>query len=127
MRVQNSILLLLSIAMSLLVNTGFSQNTQGEKSQCEVQEKSFLEQTIEFDNYQTKTMDLYINKNNDSYSALFCNKEYENCKQTTCPMYNQGNCKMSETENVFVPFNLDLKLSYDEVQDELQATLIVFN
>jgi len=108
--------------MLLLVNTGFSQNTQGENTQCEVQDKSFPEQTIEFDNYQTKTMDLYINKNNDSYYALFCNKECASCKQTTCPMYNQGKCKMSE-----VPFNLDLKLSYDEVQDELQATLIIFN
>jgi hypothetical protein len=122
MRTQNFVLLLLSIAMFLLVNTGFSQNTQREKSQSEVQDKSFSEQTIEIDNYQTKTMDLYINKNNDSYSAFFCNKECASCKQTTCPMYNQGKCKMSG-----VPFNLDLKLSYKEVQDELQATLIIFD
>ena len=52
--------MLLSVAMFLLVNTGFSQNAQCDGGQSEVQDNSFLEQTIEFDNYQTKTMDLYI-------------------------------------------------------------------
>ncbi len=40
-------------------------------------------------------------------------------------MYYQDKCKMSWKEGFFIPFNFDLKLSYDEVQNKLQATLIV--
>lgn len=126
MNTQKLVLIFFTVAIFLFVNTGFSQNTKEKKIENEKINLNLSSQDISFDNYEAKIMDLYINKNNDSYSAFNCIRECANCKHTACPMYKIAH-PSSENQIKREPFNLEKKLSYNETQGELQLALMNFN
>jgi len=122
MNTQKAILIFFTVAMFMFVNTGFSQNSQNKKMLVKVENSNFSKQDVVFDNFESKTMDLYINKNNDSYSAFNCCKEKRQDAQIL-----QKYSLISEKQAISLPFNIERKMSYDETQYELQAALMTFD
>jgi len=106
--------ILLQIAFCFSTQSVFAQsesNKQSKTSEAENTEKTYAAENSN----ESYVMELFLNKNNDSYTKKHCSHNCLSCKQTACPMRK----KLSQSS--ITAFDTDKKASINEVEEELQA------
>ncbi len=106
--------ILLHIAFCFSAQSVFAQSESNEQSKTTKAETTTNTNASE-NNNESYVMDLFLNKNNDSYIKMHCSHNCLSCKQTACPM------RKKFKQSSITAFNTDKKVSVEEAEEELQA------